>query len=244
MLAGVDGNDVGSVRSPDARRCSTGWSKRSSICSRTASDPADRQHWWWTTCIGPTPARSSPCATSDGGCGRCRCSSSAPTGRSRCPPLLDRTVSLLRADEATALSLGPLDATAVADLAERVLGVRPGESLLEALAGAAGIPLFVVELARAASKEGALEIIAGRAELRSPDLPPTFRALVRRRVQALSAEAVELFALLPSSAPRSASPTSASSSTVGPSICSARLLRARTTASSTTTATSWRFVMT
>jgi predicted ATPase len=60
------------------------------------------------------------------------------------------------------------------------------------LDGAAGNPLFVVELARAALAEGAVEIVADRAELRAPGLPPTFRALIRRRMQDLSTDAVDV----------------------------------------------------
>jgi DNA-binding CsgD family transcriptional regulator len=105
---------------------------------------------------------------------------------------LDRTIASLRTSGAASISLGPLDGTAVADLARQLHGAPPGDSLLYALDGAAGNPLFVVELARAALAEGAVEVVADRAELRSPGLPPTFRALIRHRVQDLPAEAVDV----------------------------------------------------
>ena len=104
---------------------------------------------------------------------------------------LDRTISSLQSSGAETITLGPLDASAVADLAQQLHGAPPGDSLLRALDGAAGNPLFVVELARAAMAEDAVEVVGDRAELRSLGLPATFRALIRRRVRDLPADAVD-----------------------------------------------------
>jgi predicted ATPase len=84
-----------------------------------------------------------------------------------------------------------MDPDEVAALAEEVIGTPPGPTLLQALKGAAGNPLFVMELLAALSSEGAIEVREGRAELPQFVLPPSLRLLILRRLGTLSIETIE-----------------------------------------------------
>ncbi len=99
----------------------------------------------------------------------------------RVPALHSFIDSLLRIG-VDRIELGPLDAPAVAELAEAVAGVAPSPSVLARLDGVAGNPLFVSEFARAIASE------AGGADQQGPSdeaMPLAFRRSVLGRVRQL-----------------------------------------------------------
>jgi DNA-binding CsgD family transcriptional regulator len=107
-------------------------------------------------------------------------------------PELDRLLGAFVAQGGAHLLLGGMDPDEVAALAEEVIGTPPGPTLLQALKGAAGNPLFVMELLAALSSEGAIEVREGRAELPQFVLPPSLRLLILRRLGTLSIETIEV----------------------------------------------------
>lgn len=107
-------------------------------------------------------------------------------------PELDRLLGELVARGGAHLRLGSMGPEAVAALVTEVVGTPPGPTLLQAVEGAGGNPLFVTELLQALSREGAIEVREGRAELPEFVLPPSFRLLVLRQLGTLPAEAVEV----------------------------------------------------
>jgi DNA-binding CsgD family transcriptional regulator/tetratricopeptide (TPR) repeat protein len=100
-------------------------------------------------------------------------------------PELERLAGALEAAGARRLGLGPLTDVAVRDLAAESVAADPGPALLAGLAGAAGNPLFVIELLGALIQEGALEIADNRAEVGRVVLPPTLRLTILRRLSFL-----------------------------------------------------------
>ena len=88
--------------------------------------------------------------------------------------------------------LGPLSADEAAHLAGEVVGLPAGPRLLEQVAGAAGNPLFVIELVRALDDEGAIDVRDGRAEARPASLPPTLRLTFLRRLSLLPEDALNM----------------------------------------------------
>ena len=82
-----------------------------------------------------------------------------------------RLVDALISDGAGRLELGPLERSAVAALAEDLVGGRPDEALLRAADAADGNPLLVMEFLSGAREEGALQLAKGTAGLRHPVLP-------------------------------------------------------------------------
>jgi len=100
-------------------------------------------------------------------------------------PELERLAGALEAVGARRLALGPLTDVAVRDLAAESVAADPGPALLAGLAGAAGNPLFVLELLGALTQEGAVEIAGGRAEVARVALPPTLRLTILRRLSFL-----------------------------------------------------------
>lgn len=107
-------------------------------------------------------------------------------------PELDRLLGAFVAQGGSHLLLESMDPDEVAALAEEVMGTPPGPTLLQALKGAAGNPLFVTELLAALSSEGAIEVREGRAELPQFVLPPSLRLLILRRLGTLSIETIEV----------------------------------------------------
>ena len=93
------------------------------------------------------------------------------------------------------LRLGPLTPAPVHDLASEVLGAPPGPRLCQQLAGAAGNPLFVMELARALVKDDCVTVTAGYAEVERAQTPPTLRLVILRRLGALSQATLDLLRL-------------------------------------------------
>ncbi|MBW3657542.1 MAG: AAA family ATPase [Actinobacteria bacterium] len=91
------------------------------------------------------------------------------------------------------IPLDGLDSSAVADLAARVVGVRPPAAVTDALVEATGgNPFFVVEIARSLGRDGwsAMELPDARAPL-----PAGVRGAVRLRLEPLPDDALHLLRL-------------------------------------------------
>lgn len=93
------------------------------------------------------------------------------------------------------LSLGPLAPALVNEMAAEALGGSPGPRLCEQLAGTAGNPLFVVELARALIQENRITVVNGYAEVDLAQTPRTLPRTILRRLGALSEPTLELLRL-------------------------------------------------
>lgn len=96
-------------------------------------------------------------------------------------------VSLIE-DGADVLHLGPLEPSDVDRVILDAFGAPPGRSFDEAIRGAAGCPLYIVELVRALQMTDGIEVVEGRGELVEPDLPMAFVETVCRRIDALGNE--------------------------------------------------------
>ena len=79
---------------------------------------------------------------------------------------LEGLLRRLDARGAVSFTLGPLSATAVTQLATRLLGAPPGPRLKGLVAGASGNPMYVSELVTALQRDAAVEIVDGIAETR------------------------------------------------------------------------------
>jgi DNA-binding CsgD family transcriptional regulator len=105
---------------------------------------------------------------------------------------LDRLLGDFVAQGGNHLLLGSMDPDEVAALVGEVVGIPPGPTLLQAVKGAAGNPLYVTELLSALSSEGAIEVREGQAELAQFVLPPSLRLLILRQLGPLSIETIEV----------------------------------------------------
>jgi tetratricopeptide (TPR) repeat protein len=106
---------------------------------------------------------------------------------------LEASLRGLRAAGATELVLGPLDAMAVAQLVEQLVGAPPGPSLLHQVAGAGGNPLFVTELVDALQRDGSIQVgSGGAAELTTVGMPPSLPLLILHRLSFLTPATLEL----------------------------------------------------
>jgi DNA-binding CsgD family transcriptional regulator len=104
----------------------------------------------------------------------------------------ERLFRLLEDDGAARISLGPLDDDAVAGLLASTFGAPPDQSLLALVAGAAGNPALLAELASGLADEDAVQVAGGRAVLVSSRLPERMRRLAGRRLAGLSGRARHL----------------------------------------------------
>jgi DNA-binding CsgD family transcriptional regulator len=107
-------------------------------------------------------------------------------------PGLRTTVVHLTTEGADLLRLGPLPDEAIVDLVADLVEARPGAALMHELAGAAGSPLFIIELVRGLLDEGALRVVDGESVLAPGRLPASFRLAVDRRVGTLPGPAQDL----------------------------------------------------
>ena len=110
-----------------------------------------------------------------------------PTPRS---PSLDRVIEDLHPH--AHIELAGLDAKAVAELAQGLLGAPPDAALLALVERAGGNPLFVVELVTALLEQGA---IGHGGDLNHPDqryLPPSFRLTTLRRLSFLPEQSLQV----------------------------------------------------
>ncbi|GAA2575880.1 LuxR family transcriptional regulator [Winogradskya consettensis] len=87
---------------------------------------------------------------------------------------------------AEVLRLGALDADAIAQVTRDVLGGTPDPGLREALAGAQGRPLLLLDLLHGLRDEHTVELRGGVAALRGGSLPRRFRDSIREQVRLLS----------------------------------------------------------
>ena len=108
------------------------------------------------------------------------------------PPLLERVLAALEPSSARRLVLEPLDDVAVTALTAALTGAPPGATLSGRVAGAAGNPLYVIELLRALEEDGALQVRGGAVDVDDRTLPPTLRDTIVRRLSALPGETVEV----------------------------------------------------
>ncbi|MEA2242076.1 MAG: hypothetical protein QOD24_1632, partial [Solirubrobacteraceae bacterium] len=110
-------------------------------------------------------------------------------------PELEALIGSLLELGAPAMTLGPLDAPMVNDLAAHLLGVPPGATLTRQLGRAGGNPLFVTALLQALCQEGVLEVRDGRVEGLKDIVPPSLRLIILRRLAVLSAPCLEVLRL-------------------------------------------------
>jgi predicted ATPase len=101
---------------------------------------------------------------------------------------LDRLAGVLAAAGARHLTGGPLGQGAVADLVAEAVAAEPGPRLLAGVSGAAGNPLFIIELLGALVREGAIATAGGRSEALEVPPPPTLRLTILRRLSFLPDE--------------------------------------------------------
>jgi DNA-binding CsgD family transcriptional regulator/tetratricopeptide (TPR) repeat protein len=107
-------------------------------------------------------------------------------------PELDRLLGEFVAHGGSHLVLGTIGPDEVAALVTEVVGTPPSPTLLQAVEGAGGNPLYVTELLRALLSEGAIQVRRGRAELPEFVLPSSFRLLVLRQLGTLPMETIEV----------------------------------------------------
>jgi DNA-binding CsgD family transcriptional regulator len=105
-------------------------------------------------------------------------------------PLL-HALEQLKRNGARTLVLGPLDESAIADIATDVLDASPEESILEQLAEADGNPFLVVETLLGLQEENRIRLVDGRAELTDKKHPRRVQQKMRERLGRLSDEASE-----------------------------------------------------
>ncbi len=109
------------------------------------------------------------------------------------PPELARLLNGVVEAGGRHLPLGPLRDEAVGELAASKLAADPGPVLRGRLQGAAGNPLFVLELLDALTEEGFIKVesdVAEAAPVFEP--PPSLRMTILRRLAFLSPESLEL----------------------------------------------------
>jgi DNA-binding NarL/FixJ family response regulator len=106
------------------------------------------------------------------------------------PRELETFVEEVRAS-GTMLPLSPLPPDEVALLTADLLGEKPGPNLLEELGGAAGNPLFVVQLVSAIRDEGALVPVGDALDIARSEVPPSMRVTILRRLSYLSDSTIE-----------------------------------------------------
>ncbi len=87
--------------------------------------------------------------------------------------------------------LGPLDDTAVAQVAEDVMDAEPDDALLRLVKDARGSPFVLMELLSGLRDEDLVRIVAGRAELVEARLPRRVSVSMRERLRGVSAPARE-----------------------------------------------------
>ena len=109
------------------------------------------------------------------------------------PPELTRFLDGVAEAGGPHFALDPLRADAVSALAASRLEADPGPVLRARLGGAAGNPLFVLELLEALFEEGTIRVEASVAETTSTvEPPPSLRLTILRRLAFLGPEELEL----------------------------------------------------
>ncbi|MDQ3825398.1 MAG: AAA family ATPase, partial [Actinomycetota bacterium] len=108
-----------------------------------------------------------------------------------CPELV-RLIEELVNNGAVQLSLAALDDLSVTALAAAVAGAPPGVGLSGQLSGAAGNPLFVIELVKALRDQNLLMVHGGRVEVTDRVLPSTLPMTILRRMSFLPPATLEV----------------------------------------------------
>lgn len=103
-----------------------------------------------------------------------------------------RVIDDLLARGATPIELARLSDADVATLATAVAGTPPGPGLLRQLDGAAGNPLFVIELVKAMGEEVPTDGSAPPVERAGGMLPATLRTTILRRIRFLPETAMQV----------------------------------------------------
>ncbi|HXT45743.1 MAG TPA: AAA family ATPase [Pseudonocardiaceae bacterium] len=107
-------------------------------------------------------------------------------------PELTRLIEELVSHRAVHLEMPALDDPAVTTLAAAVAGAPPGARLSGQLAGAAGNPLFVIELVEALRDQKLLTMHGGRVEVADRVLPATLPMTILRRTSLLPPATLEV----------------------------------------------------
>lgn len=106
-------------------------------------------------------------------------------------PLLERFLASQAGSSPIRVVLDSLPDAAVTALVASTAGLPPGPVLANRIAGAAGNPLYVIELLKALEDSGELQARGGLVDVTDPGLPAPLRATVLARLSSLSGEAVE-----------------------------------------------------
>lgn len=109
-------------------------------------------------------------------------------------PELERLRREVADGRGTVLDLGPLSVAGVTELADDLLGARPGRVLSEVVDRAGGNPLYVRELLDALVRDGRVAVDRGLAELAGEPggVPETLAAAIDERLEVLSREALQV----------------------------------------------------
>jgi DNA-binding NarL/FixJ family response regulator len=105
------------------------------------------------------------------------------------PAAASAALQRLEAADTLKVTLNPLDQTAVAALAEDLLGGRPDAALLKVLAGVRGQPFLLAELLRGLREEKLVQVSGGIARLSGTGIPLRFVDSVNHQLARLSAGA-------------------------------------------------------
>lgn len=111
------------------------------------------------------------------------------------PPLLDRIVEHVTAQDGRHLRLASLDEIDVLALTSAQTGAAAAPALRARLATTAGDPLYITELLRSLDEDGLLRIEAGVVDVTGEGLPADLRTTLIRRLSWLSADVVEFLRL-------------------------------------------------
>lgn len=105
---------------------------------------------------------------------------------------LETLVSTLVARGSLIFRLPPLDQELATALVIDALGAVPGPKLRRIVTGAAGNPLFILELLRALIQEGTITFSGGEAEIASIALPAPLRTTILTQLRTLPSETVDV----------------------------------------------------
>ena len=111
--------------------------------------------------------------------------------RATSPRLID-LVAHLNAADTEALALGPLDDSAIAQLAADIVPAEPTTELLQFVGRAGGSPALLVELLHGLVDEGLVRMDSGRAELLEARIPRRLGDTTRDRLARVSALARQM----------------------------------------------------
>jgi DNA-binding CsgD family transcriptional regulator/tetratricopeptide (TPR) repeat protein len=111
------------------------------------------------------------------------------------PVLLERVLAVHEPNSTRRLRIDRLDDVAVMALTAALIGAPPGAVLSERIAGAAGNPLYVIELMRALEEDGALRARGGVVEVDDRALPASLRDTIVRRLSALAADTLDALSM-------------------------------------------------